>query len=340
MNHNVLKPLILLLTLAAFVLVCAGCGKNKPAPNEAGAKEYSSTQSEETDMLNTQLFASAKLSQDRSEYLLGPGDLLEIKVFEAEKLNTTVRISSRGNVSLPLLGEVSLDGLTAAEAEKMVEDKYKETYIKDPHVSIFIKEHFIQQITVVGEVKNPGTYDYASSQRLLDAIALAGGLTEKAGNKIQVRRAADQTDETGQTLAVNLSKLINEGRTNLNVNIRGGDVIYVPEAGSFFVDGAVRRPGEYHIRKPLSIREAVLAAGGFAPYADIGDLVLLRETETGEKKEVKINLKKRPEASEEMTVQSNDIIMVNASLWGKILHGAGINIGVPGFGVSYRNPSR
>lgn len=195
-----------------------------------------------------------------------------------------MRISSRGNVSLPLLGEVSLDGLTAAEAEKMIEDKYMQTYIKDPHVSIFIKEHFIQQVTIVGEVKNPGTYDYSSRQRLLDAIALSGGLTDKAGNKIQVRRSAEQMEETGQTLVVDLFKLINEGKTNLNVKIRGGDMIYVPEAGSFFVDGAVRRPGKHHIRRPLSIREAVLAAGGFAPYADIGDLILIRETETGEKK--------------------------------------------------------
>ncbi len=340
MNQNISKPVTLLLILLAFILVCAGCGKNKPAPEELSAKEYTSSQSEETDMLNTQLFASAKLNQDRSEYLLGAGDLLEIKVFEAEKLNTTVRISSRGNVSLPLLGEVSLDGLTAAEAEKMVEDKYKRTYIKDPHVSIFIKEHFVQQVTIVGEVKNPGTYDYSSSQRLLDAIALSGGLTNKAGNKIQVRRSADQVEETGQTLVIDLSKLINEGKTILNVKIRGGDVIYVPEAGSFFVDGAVRRPGEHHIRKPLSIREAVLAAGGFAPYADIGDLILIRETETGEKKEIEINLKKNPEDSDELTVQKNDIIMVNASFWGKIMHGAGINVGVPGFGVSYRNPSR
>lgn len=73
MNQNIFKPVTLLFILLAFIMVCAGCGKNKPAPEELSAKEYTSSQSEETDMLNTQLFASAKLNQDRSEYLLGPG---------------------------------------------------------------------------------------------------------------------------------------------------------------------------------------------------------------------------------------------------------------------------
>lgn len=317
-----------------------GCSKKQTLPGDTlDAHNFSNT-SNEINEFNKQVFASANLCPNRGDYLLGPGDLLEIKVFEADKLDTTVRLSSRGEASLALLGEIELKGLTASEAEQLIEDKYKEIYIKDPHVSIFVKEHYSQRVTVVGEVKNPGTYDYPSRQKLLDAIALAGGLTEKAGRVVQIRRLGSLSYGTNQTLLVNLDRLINEGKTESNIDINGGDVIFVPEAGSFYVDGAVRKPGEYHIKKTLSIEEAILAAGGCKSYANLNKIIVMRETEDGKREEIKIDLEEAMKTTNKINIQDKDIILVQSSFWGKLFYGGNLNIGLPGFAsVGYRAPN-
>lgn len=336
---RIIRPiLIIIVTFMPVVAAFSGCGKKGPSPEEIRSNA-SIGKSDEISKLNDQLFGAANLSSDRGEYLLGPGDLLEIKVFEADKLNSTVRISSRGFASLPLLGEIKLDGLTAAEAEKLIEDTYRKTYIRNPNVNIFVKEHHSQRITVVGQVKNPGTYDFPSQIRLLDTIALAGGLTEKAGHSVQIKRLSSATLASEQTFVANLEKLINEGKTELNIRINGGDIVFIPEAGTFYVDGAVRRPGQYHIKKLLTINEAILASGGFAPYANTEKVILMREEENGVKREIELNLE-NPSSTDGVQVADGDIIYVNASFWRKMFSGGGINIGIPGLGVSYRDPSR
>lgn len=322
-----------------FSLSITGCGNKVHSSEEYRVPNFIDS-SEQITELNQKLFADANISVDRSDYLLGPGDLIEVKVFESEKLNTIVRVSSRGYVSLPLLGEVNLKGKTAHEAEILIENKYKNNYIKNPHVSVFVKEHHSQKVTVVGEVEKPGTYDYPSRQRLVDALAIAGGLTEKAGQIVHIRRLSSVSEDSSQTFLINLDELINEGKIGLNIGINGGDVIFVPEAGLYYVDGAVRKPGEYHIKENLSVRKALLSAGGLATYANKKDLVLMRKTENGNREEIKIDLQNDIKTTEETIIKDGDIIFVNASFWGKFFYGGGVNIGIPGLGYSYRDPER
>lgn len=327
-------------TLCAIFLFCvAGCTTQNMTPQEIEQTAVPGTTSETTQKINDQLFASANLASDRSDYVLGSGDLLEIKVLEAEKLDTTVRVSSRGQISLPLLGEIDVKGKTASEAETLIEDSYRKSYIKDPHVSIFVKEHYSQRVTLFGQVKSPGTYDYPSKLRLLDALAMAGGISDRAGYTIQVRRYSGMSTGSQETFFVDLDKLNVQGNAELNIEINGGDIIFVPDAGSYYIDGAVRKPGQYFIQHVISIKEALLAAGGVAPYANLEKLLLMRKTDAG-RKEILINMKKDDQKIEHMTVQEDDILYVNASFWGKVLHGGGINIGIGGTGVTYRDPQR
>ena len=285
---------------------------------------------------NEQLFASARGSADPSDYLLGSGDLLQIKVYEAEDLNTTVRVSSRGYVTLPLLGAVSVDGLSAREAEEMIEKLYRVRYIKDPHVSIFVEEHFSRRVTLMGQFRNPGTYDYLSKQRLMDVMALGGGLSDIAGRVVQVRRYSG-SQEAHSVFVVDLDQLIKEGNSDLNIHINSGDIIFVPEAGTFFVDGAVRRPGAYHIKHTTTLHEAFLEAGGLAPYANKERATLIRVSETGNREMVELDLTQSE--TMEMEVKDRDVLITEASAYGKLVHGMGINIGIPGFGsVGYKNP--
>jgi polysaccharide export outer membrane protein len=281
--------------------IMSGCASSQNASPTLPPAEL---KQDEIAQFNEQLFASARMNTDPSDYLLGSGDLLQIKVYEAEDLNTTVRISSRGYVTLPLLGAVLVKDMSAREAEETIENLYRVSYIKDPHVSIFVEEHFSRRVTLMGQFRNPGTYDYLSKQRLLDVMALGGGLSDIAGRVVQVRRYGGSPE--GQSVfVVDLDQLIREGKSELNIEINSADVLFVPEAGTFFVDGAVRRPGSYHIKHKTTIQEAFLEAGGLAPYAN----------------------------------KEQDILITEASTYGKLVHGVGIHIGVPGFGsVGYKNP--
>jgi len=226
--------------------------------------------------------------------------------------------------------------LTARESEIQIEKLYQAKYIKNPHVSVFVEEHFSQRVTLVGQFKNPGTYDYISKQRLLDVMALAGGLSDKAGGTVQVRRKENIPGKPNVFL-VDLDRLIKEGRTELNVEINGGDVIFVPEAGNFFVDGAVRRPGSYPIRNKMVLGEALLAAGGITPYALKDSLVLIRYVKDKGRKVIELENTLK---NQEMEIQDRDIVVIKSSTWGKLVHGTGINIGIPGLGVGYHDPER
>jgi polysaccharide export outer membrane protein len=326
-----------------ILLITFGCSIPK-STSEDLVKSYASvaaktSKSREIEQLNTKIFSTANLNIDPSDYLLGAGDLIEVKVLEATELDTTSRVSSRGTVSLPLLDQVQLKNLSAAEAEEYIEKLYKEQYIKDPHVSIFIKEHFSQRITLVGQVKNPGTYDYLAKQRLLDVLALAGGLTERAGPLVQIRRNGASPDNQNMYM-VDLEKLIKEGNVDLNIAINGGDVVFVSEAGTFFVDGAVRKPGSYPLKSKTTIQEAILAASGFAPYADKNKITIIRRDSLEGRQIIRINLEEDLQA-QEMEILDHDIVIAKDTAWGKLVHGTGINIGVPGFlGIGYRNPTQ
>ncbi len=314
-----------------FMAVFIGCAAGQPRQN----LDFSFND-DEISQINEHILASAEMSSDPSDYLLGAGDLLQISVFEAKELDSRVRVSSRGYVTLPLIGSVHVKGLSAREAEEKIEDIYRERFIKDPHVSIFIEEHFSRRVTLMGQFKNPGTYDYLSKQRLLDVMALGGGLGEKAGLVVQIRKSSGSPDGQG-VLIVDLDQLIKEGKSELNIKINAGDVLFVPEAGVFFVDGAVRKPGSYYIKHQTTVQEAFVEAGGLAPYANKNQAVLVRYGDNGERQMMKLDLSQP--GTLEMEVKDRDVLIAETSAFGKLVHGVGFFIGFPGLGgIGYRNP--
>lgn len=110
-----------------------------------------------------------------TDYKIGANDLLEIEVFSVEELKRTVRVNSNGQVSLPLVGLVRVAGLSSADAERLIAQRYGEKYLQDPQVSIFIREFTSQRITVDGAVARPGIYPLTGQMTLLRALAMAGG---------------------------------------------------------------------------------------------------------------------------------------------------------------------
>ncbi len=276
---------------------------------------------------------------DIGDYLLGPGDLIQVTVFETQELNAEVRVSSRGHISLPLLDAVEVRNLTAAEAEEKIETLLKAKYLQDPHVSIFIKEHVSKQITLVGSFKKPGTYDYVSKRKLLDVIAIAEGLSEKAGSAAYITRY-DEKSRKNINYFIDLDQLVRKGNMQQNVTIMGGDVIFIPETGQCFVDGAVRKPGTYPLRNGMTITEAIALAGGLAGYADTDKIKLIRHMDHNQERQV-LSLSYNDlqgGVGDTLLIKDQDIIFAESSASGTLFSGSGFTIGFLGTGVSFKNP--
>jgi polysaccharide export outer membrane protein len=318
-----------------------GCGGGASGPKATAkledviASTANSPRQKEIKEINDRLFSSLSSAPNPAEYVITAGDLVLVTVFETQELQKEARVGARGFITLPLLGPVQVMGLTSAEAERKIEDLYRAKYLHDPHVAIYIKEQQGQKVTVVGSVKKPGTYDYPARRRLLDALALAEGLDDKAGKTVQVRRVMDDPNNPA-TFLVDMDELVQKGRTELNLEIKSGDVVYVPEAGTVYVDGAVKKPGSYPIKKQMSINEAITAAGGLTMTADQEDVKLVRFMDDG-RREV-IQLTKEDRQNSPLAVSDRDLIFVERSATRSAFSSFNIYLG-PFGGAGYTRPT-
>jgi len=231
------------------------------------------------------------------DYRIGPDDLIEVTVFEDEKLNKVVRVSSQGNVNLPLIGVLRVRGLTGSEMEKEIRDLLAEKYLQDPHVSVFIKEYHNQRISMLGAVTKPGVYDVTGEKTVLDLLSLAGGIRDDAGKMLFLIRPPKMDEDaakkgkepeaaTAKTFTAELEELLIKGNLNLNFALEHGDVVNIPPAGKVFVGGLVQNPGGFTINKTMTLTQAIAVAGGLSTKADGTETRIFRYSGRGDQKEV------------------------------------------------------
>ncbi len=220
--------------------------------------------------------APAPLSS--GEYRIGAKDLLEIRVLEIPDLNLERRVSDNGSIDLPLLGQVSVSGLTPAEARSRLEALLTSKYVNRANVSIDIKEFGSKPISIVGAVRNPGSLRVAGRWTLLEAISAAGGLTEGSGRIIYVLRRGD--GGASQTLQVSSDDLFRGPSGKANIALLPGDVVNVPARRpvKIFCLGEVKSPGalEFDSEDRITILSAIAKAGGLTDRASRTILVKRR----------------------------------------------------------------
>jgi protein involved in polysaccharide export with SLBB domain len=156
---------------------------------------------------------------------LGVGDSFEVRVFGEPDLTGLYRVGSEGNITFPLVGDVHVDGLDAQAAARLIASKLKQGMLRDPQVTVLVKEQTSKKIYVLGQVGKPGTFTYTPSMSVVEAITIAGGFTPIAAkNDITLTR-----NESGKktTLRIPVAD-IGEGRAR-NVYLQPGDIISVPE---------------------------------------------------------------------------------------------------------------
>lgn len=253
-------------------------------------------------------------STDDAEYRIGPDDLLEITVFEYPDMNTSARVTASGRVTLPLIGVVEVAPLTPRELEIEIQTRLRDGFLNDPHVTVFVGEYGSQPVAVGGAVRQPDIYQIRGRKFLLDMIALAGGVDDDAGKTIQILRRSS----TGalEMLEIDTEQLLIQGRTDLNLPIRAGDTINVPETGSVFVVGEVDSPGEFPLRggRNVTVTQALALGGGFGEDPKKSDAFITRHHMDGTREEIPVNLDKiiKNEA-EDVVMLPNDILFVPGS---------------------------
>lgn len=252
------------------------------------------------------------------DYKIGPKDLLEISVFGQDDLNTQVRVSEDGKITLPLIGEVEVEGLTKSELEKRVTQLLEEKYLQNPQVTIFIREYQSKRVSVLGAVQTPGRYELLGRQTLMQLISQAGGLTGEAGDEIIVIR--ENGSGTNSSLKIPIEELFIHGNADLNIPLQPNDVINVPidEMVNVYVMGQVRSPGALSVRKSKipTLLQAIAHAGGFAERASKGGVVIKRRGKDGKEDRIKVNVKDIEKGKKkDIQLQENDVVIVPESIF-------------------------
>lgn len=266
-----------------------------------------------------------------AEYRLGPGDLIEVSVFGVKDFRHTVRISASGVVQLPLIDTANAAGLTAAQLEQRLAELLARDVIKNPQVSVFVKEYRSQPIYVLGAVRAPGQYQITMQMRIVDAIAMAGGALPTAGDEVTIQRPLPDGGE--QTIPIDLTKIVETGDLRQNLVVQGGDVINVRQRPieTIYVIGEVTRPGAFTKtpKQEVRVSQLLALAGGPVKTASLSKGMLVRYNEAGQRSEMPLNVKdiltgKAPD----VFVQSNDIIFIPGSTVKSL--GYGVLATVPG----------
>ena len=240
---------------------------------------------------------------------LGPGDLMEVNVYNVPELTTKARVSNSGDIYLPLIDYVHVDGLTQEEAQALIEKRLADGgFVRSPHVTIFVDDAASQGVTVIGEVGKPGIYPDPSDHKLYEVVSEAGGFTAAASRKIAVIRR-NQSEAIHIELPRNLADDLSG-----NIDIQPGDTITVPRAPIIYVVGDVGRPSGLLVDNgTLTVLQALALAGGTNRTAKMGGARIIRKTPAG-MTETNLQLKKMLEAKvPDVTLQADDILFVPVS---------------------------
>lgn len=234
-----------------------------------------------------------KVFSSGDEYRLGGGDLINVTVFQNPDFNGERRVSENGVITFPLVGAVPVGQLTIQEAEQTIAKRLSEgAFVVNPQVSIVPIEMRSSQISVIGLVSKPGRYPLESrNTKLTDALSMAGGIIQSAPSVSL--NGGDQVVLKGTRNGVAFSKTIDvreiflKGKDELDLQVRGGDTIYVGRAPQYYVYGEVQRPGVYKIETGMTVRQALAQAGGLTPRGSQNGIQIYRKDDAG--KEIVIN---------------------------------------------------
>jgi len=278
------------------------------------------------------------------DYKVGPEDQLTIEIYGHDRLNKEARINGQGEITLPLVGVVKVAGMTPQEIEKRLFELYDAKYLVNPQITVAVKEFRHQRVAVTGAVAKPGSYEIIGPRTLLEVLSLAGGFINQgyptgggaqAGDVVNVIRhqnapdivdsmkatAAKPFSPKTETMVIDLRRLVSGQEPQLNIPVRNGDVIHVPFAGTAYVLGGVRKPGNIAVKESITISQAVAMAGGVDPILGTNSITIMRFDDQGKPITINTNLSSIIARNDpDLPLKDSDVVVVNESTLKKSLY--------------------
>src|SRR5882724_2099268 len=264
-------------------------------------------------------------------YVIGVGDIVNIRVAEEDDVNGRYQVTQSGDIELPLLSKpVHAAGLTTFDFSKRLGAELKQQQIlKEPYVTVFIERGMTQNVSIVGPVARPGVYPIEKPTRLMDVLSMSGGLLPTAGGTIAVSHPLtakssapgspnSSTDApTADIQTVDVAVLMS-GDPKGNIVIKEGDQITVAGSSVVYVVGAVTRPGAFAIqdaRDGMTVLRAIALVEGPLPTASLGKAIIVRRSESQtDRQEIPLDLDKIMKGKvQDPVLSANDILFVPQS---------------------------
>ena len=242
-----------------------------------------------------------------SHEALGAGDVVRVSVFQNPELNTEARISERGAINFPLIGEVVIGGLSPEDAAAQIAQRLASgKFVIRPQVNLSVVEVRSRQVSVLGQVAKPGRYPLDGvSDKLTDVLALAGGITPGGDDNVVVM--LNRNGKATRT-SIDVPAMYKTGDMSHNVRLENGDVIYVERAPQFYVSGEVQRAGAYRLEPDMTVMQALSVGGGLTARGTLRGLEIQRRMPDGQIHDV------NPVRLTDL-VEPNDVILVRERIF-------------------------
>ncbi len=242
----------------------------------------------------------------RNEPTLGIGDVVKITVFQNPDLSIEARISETGSINFPLIGNVSLGGLTVSAAEQKIQKALRDGgFVLKPQVTIQTTAIRSSQISILGQVAKPGRFPIEIvGSKVSEMIAAAGGVVQGGADVVTL---VGNRGGKPVKLEIDLPAIMQSGRADLDVVVENGDIIYVDRAPSFYMYGEVQHPGQMRLERNMTLLQAIAGAGGLSARGTDRGIRVHRKDANGEVKISELKMNDR--------VERDDVIYVRESIF-------------------------
>ena len=303
---------------------CTGCAAT-PAPVAT------------TTLVDQSLAIPARPRAPTDEYRVGARDILSVTIFELESPGEFARleleVTGRGTVTLPFIGVLPVDGRTVEEIRQAIATRLAKGWLREPEVVVNVKDFRHVELSVTGAVVKPGVVHFKrNTVTLLDALALANGLSKEAGTRAEVSWPP-RGDQPPRQEKVDLAPLLTNGLAP-DVPLERGCSIVVPEADPFYVSGFVNKPGSFPYRRPITVSQAVALAGGMDDRRASASEVYIKRARDGSTLQVDLDEVTDSDAVDPV-LEPRDRVEVRRTLaWAIFTETVNAVKGFLGFGVS------
>lgn len=225
-------------------------------------------------------FLATGARAQQESLLIGPGDLLHMQVYDTPEMEQRARVTDAGFIPFSFLGKVNVLGLSPEEAAEHIEQKLVAAGVMlHPRVTVRVEAYATQNASVMGQVLKPGFYEIDTARKVVDVLAMAGGLTDLADRHITIQRAGSSGEKVEYYYANVASAALSD-----DPMVHPGDTVVVPRAAVVYVLGDVQKPGGYPMNtnnSKMTVLEAIALAGYANHTAAVGKSKLVRTTADG-----------------------------------------------------------